>query len=359
MVKKITHHSVDFSVVIPTYNRSEFLKSAILSVLRQRGVKLEIVICDDASTDETGTIVRSFKDGRIKYYRNSTRRGTSMNFLNCFKYARGNYIFNLGDDDLILDDTTLLRVLRTMKQTGSGMGKIGTITYERSVFYPYQVSALSEKPFQVSPKSKQNILIDTIPFGLGFYSGLIFNNKLVNKSYLIMDHVCFPDHMCHSYHKIAYDLILKRGIIYIPNEFILSHLSVDLIPRYFNIEKHGRIYWEDPINEAKSFLSDKDFASYARAYTRSQLVMLPNIKYFTSYAVYVRTLKKIIQNDLTLIYYPYFIIWAIAGLLPKTMIGFMRKIKNRMSMYSTKRQLENIHYGEKIRKLLTAISKDS
>ena len=55
------------SVIIPTYNRAEFLRIAILSALNQTFKDIEIIVADDKSTDHTQDVVKSFKDKRIRY----------------------------------------------------------------------------------------------------------------------------------------------------------------------------------------------------------------------------------------------------------------------------------------------------
>jgi len=65
------------SVIIPTYNRADFLHVAITSVLNQTFQDFEIIVVDDASKDRTSEVVNSFHDKRIKYFRHETNRGGS------------------------------------------------------------------------------------------------------------------------------------------------------------------------------------------------------------------------------------------------------------------------------------------
>ena len=65
------------SVVIPTCNRAGLLKRAVNSVVGQTYARLEIIVVDDASTDNTREIVRGFKDDRIRYLRHDENRGGS------------------------------------------------------------------------------------------------------------------------------------------------------------------------------------------------------------------------------------------------------------------------------------------
>ena len=58
------------SVVMPTYNNSIYIKKAIDSVINQK-VDYELLIIDDASTDNTYEVVKPYLSDRIKYIRNS------------------------------------------------------------------------------------------------------------------------------------------------------------------------------------------------------------------------------------------------------------------------------------------------
>ena len=91
-----------FSVIIPTYNREKFILPAIESVLNQTFTDFELIIVDDASTDNTEQIVTSIADSRIMYVKNSTNleRCTSRNIG--IQKAVGQYICFLDSDDLYM-----------------------------------------------------------------------------------------------------------------------------------------------------------------------------------------------------------------------------------------------------------------
>jgi glycosyltransferase involved in cell wall biosynthesis len=90
------------SVLLPAYNRPEYLKEAIFSVLGQTFTDFELIISDDHSpTDLTGT-VKSFKDERIKFYRQKKNLGFIKNWNFCISKSSGEYITIMGDDDVLL-----------------------------------------------------------------------------------------------------------------------------------------------------------------------------------------------------------------------------------------------------------------
>ena len=92
---------VKVSVCIPTYNRSHYLQYAINSVLNQSYTDYELIICDDASPDDTGTVVSQYQDSRIRYIRHPQNIGRSKNMRSGFSAATGEYFLKFDDDDAI------------------------------------------------------------------------------------------------------------------------------------------------------------------------------------------------------------------------------------------------------------------
>ncbi len=93
-----------FSVLLPTYNGADIVKTAIDSVLKQDYQNFEIIVSDDNSKDETIKVVRSYKDKRIKVFINKKNLGVCGNLNQCLKYAKGDIIYPLGQDDFLSKD---------------------------------------------------------------------------------------------------------------------------------------------------------------------------------------------------------------------------------------------------------------
>jgi|ETNmetMinimDraft_8_1059916.scaffolds.fasta_scaffold36257_2 glycosyltransferase involved in cell wall biosynthesis len=91
------------SVIIPTHNRSQLLKRAIGSVLNQTYSKLECIVVDDASTDETTEVVASFNDDRIRCFRHKINRHASAARNTGIRHSKGELIAFLDDDDEWMD----------------------------------------------------------------------------------------------------------------------------------------------------------------------------------------------------------------------------------------------------------------
>lgn len=92
------------SVIIPTYNHSKYIPEAIKSVLSQSYKKIELIIVDNYSMDNTREVVKSFKDDRINYYRlrNNGIIAASRNYG--VSKSKGDVIAFLDSDDVWIKD---------------------------------------------------------------------------------------------------------------------------------------------------------------------------------------------------------------------------------------------------------------
>jgi glycosyltransferase involved in cell wall biosynthesis len=98
-----SHAKPKVSVGIPTFNRGADLMKTVETVLRQDYPNLEIIISDNASTDNTNTLCRkmALDDTRITYIRQSHNQGPTANFREVLARSSGDYFMWLGDDDWI------------------------------------------------------------------------------------------------------------------------------------------------------------------------------------------------------------------------------------------------------------------
>ncbi|MBD2448996.1 glycosyltransferase family 2 protein [Nostoc sp. FACHB-152] len=92
------------SVVIPTYNRPEYLKQAIASAVNQTYQNIEIIVSDNCSPENPQAIIESFNDSRIRLWRHPKNIGMLPNQMHAFKMARGKYLASLHDDDMWNED---------------------------------------------------------------------------------------------------------------------------------------------------------------------------------------------------------------------------------------------------------------
>lgn len=88
------------SVIIPTYNRPDYLGEALASVLGQSYPNLEIVVHDNASSADLRPVVERCADHRVRFFRNDRNLGIAGNVGAALGKVSGKYVAILGDDDV-------------------------------------------------------------------------------------------------------------------------------------------------------------------------------------------------------------------------------------------------------------------
>ena len=90
-----------FSICIPNYNYARYLGQTIQSVLDQQDVEFELLVSDNASTDNSVAIVHGFADSRIRLKVNACNVGFAGNLDRVAEMATGDYMIMLSSDDIM------------------------------------------------------------------------------------------------------------------------------------------------------------------------------------------------------------------------------------------------------------------
>ncbi len=88
------------SVCIPTYNSARYLRESLNSIINQTYENLEIIVSDNASTDNTEEIVKTFTDNGVQFRRNPTNLGCYNNYNECLKVVSGKFVAFYHSDDI-------------------------------------------------------------------------------------------------------------------------------------------------------------------------------------------------------------------------------------------------------------------
>ena len=91
-----------YSFLLPAY-KSAFLREAMESILAQSYKDFELIVVDDASPEDIKSVVDSFEDTRIRYYRNEKNIGGDnlvAQWNICLSYAKGEWVVLATDDDI-------------------------------------------------------------------------------------------------------------------------------------------------------------------------------------------------------------------------------------------------------------------
>jgi len=111
------------SILIPSYNHARFLPEAIESVLAQDFDDYELLIRDDASTDDTRRVLEHYAklDSRIRFSINRVNAGMSQNWNLCLGEARGEYIKLFNSDDKLFTIDSLSRLVAMLDDNPSAV----------------------------------------------------------------------------------------------------------------------------------------------------------------------------------------------------------------------------------------------
>lgn len=126
---------IKVTVAMPAYNASKFIRDAIESVLSQDDDSFELLIADDASSDDTGEITRSYrKDPRVRFLTHKKNRGVGRTRNKLVRLAKGKYITPCDADDIMLAGNLkrLSGVLDQNPRIGAVYGDVWAIEEDRS-----------------------------------------------------------------------------------------------------------------------------------------------------------------------------------------------------------------------------------
>lgn len=96
------------SICIPAYNRTDFLKRLLDSIVIQNYSDFEVVVTDDSDTNDVEVLVDGYKEKfKLVYHKNSIALGTPENWNEAIRQAKGKWIKLMHDDDWFVDENSL------------------------------------------------------------------------------------------------------------------------------------------------------------------------------------------------------------------------------------------------------------
>jgi len=248
-MKYITMTTV--SVIIPTYNRAKVLPRAVNSVLAQTYEDFELIIVDDASTDETQNVIEKFNDERINYFCFSTNQGANTARNYGIKKAKGELISFLDSDDEYLPrrlEVTVGRIKEAPESVGGVFHAYKYVDKDKVV----NKSTAPEGIVDLTDLTEENII--------GGLSCTMFRLRTLNQ-------VDGLDESLPS--SQDYDLFLrvldKCSLIGIPKVLSRYHIDEEGIRNDFQAICEGQ---DRLMNKHKKILSDKRVSRhhYSRAF---------------------------------------------------------------------------------------------
>lgn len=335
---KKQHPKPFFSIIIPTYNRSKYLACAIQGVLRQRYKNYELIISDNASTDDTQQVLSSRTSQQIRYFRNKKNIGWIGNIQNAIDHAKGTYILLHGDDDFIFDNTCLSQLHAVLSKKSCGLVRMNYLTFADKTGDIFDVHHPRFVPKSIKAQSTDGDIISYIqdidPF---FITGHVFKNTYLKHHPLIQSEYVpwFP---------AMFDAIKKKGSIVVPENYIITSWSQNDNPRYRM--KQGTYTFEKYYLEVKKHIKSSVYKVFLHRQLRILISEFPAARYhlslkdFWQYALHVLDLDKTFHGSL---YFWFYFLASVA--VPK---GILKILKEHFFATYNKSGIVNENIGGRI-----------
>lgn len=171
----VTSSSKFVSVIMAAYNAEETIEAAIRSILLQTHDNFELIICDDASTDNTWCLMRSLvdEDSRIKLIRQEKNRGPAVARNRCLLQAQGEYIAIMDADDLCSENRLAVQV--SFLERHREVAFVGLLG---EVFHNIPGDCSKCYPYVAKPAAKDFLM--TLPF---VHASLMFRSTAMGRGY--------------------------------------------------------------------------------------------------------------------------------------------------------------------------------
>lgn len=285
------------SIIMPTYNGSQFILRTLNSLFEQDFSDWELIASDDCSTDDTYSIIKSIEDERVRCFQNEWNLGYPGNLSAAVGLARGEIVFLLGQDDLLLPGA--LRM--TIEAFGSDED-IGVATRPYYWFYDdpnvavREVSALRHHDAIFSLSDGPDV-VRAVFASLGQLSGLAIRRSMIQLSFhenVFTSHI-YPVAEVLSRHKgvfLAVPTVAVRIVssqtrfkseIYSPPPL---RTWVDMTNTIFKSPKHNTIR-----RDLLEFLGDSNFLDLIQIRNYSTFRIL-----FTEIGIFIKLRPRNIIN---------------------------------------------------------------
>jgi len=260
------------SIIVPTFNREKMLKETIDSLINQTFEDFEIVIVDNCSADNTESVVKSYKNKKVRYFKNQNNGILAINMNYGMKKAKGEYIAFCDDDDLWMPDKLEKQLVEFEKDE-----KIGLVCTNGMNFNETGDYGLVHKNFLNDNEFK--------------FESLILRNPIINSSILIkksvIDDVGMMDEEPEIFGSEEYSLWIRTS-----KKYKIKYIDSPLI----KYRTHPEVYRNE---EAESILVKEQV--YRKLLNNEimghklflKVMMLSKIKYIKAKIVRLLNDKKI------------------------------------------------------------------
>lgn len=211
------------SVIIPVYNVEKYLEKCIYSVLKQNMVDLEIIICNDASTDESANIIEKYMriDDRIKLITHNENQGLSVSRNDGIKMASGEYIFFLDSDDYIMENVLTI-LYHKIKSANADVLYFGY--EEHSVNSQNNIKRNSHKSIYPKVEDGHDFFCRAIKEGNACVTSwsAIYKNQFLKEN-----NIKFKPYIIHEDNLFYYEVLMKAKCVTSVNDVCYNYIRRD------------------------------------------------------------------------------------------------------------------------------------
>jgi glycosyltransferase involved in cell wall biosynthesis len=271
-----THPRV--SIGLPAYNGERYLRQALDSVLAQTYSDFEVVISDNASTDETARICRDYleRDPRIRYHRNDVNIGGDRNYNRCVELSRGQYFLGLAHDDVLAPDY-VRRCVDVLDRDASIVfchTRANEIDGEGDIAGTFPTHEFSE-----SPRAHERFFDATC-----LVNGVVATVGMTRMTTLRQIAPLVPFAASDAFRQA--ELALRGRLFEVPEYLFFRRVYPESGSQ---IPLHQRIAWSDPSRaNAITFPTWRRLGEYARAILRTPLPPVERLRCFAEIGRFIQ-----------------------------------------------------------------------
>lgn len=334
-------NDLKFSILIPAYNGAEVIGETLRSILSQSFQNFEIIIQDDASSDNTVEVVKAFNEPRIIIFKNEKNLGYSGNLESLSKKGTGDIVYLMGQDD-ILGKGALEETYKAFK-ISEDIGAVARpyFWFDEKITKPVRATG------QLNPNENEIVrvtddferIILTIDVA-GQLSGLAMRRKYINTPF---HKDIFP---CHVYPLIS--ILKKHPIVFLKD----YNLAVRI--RSSQCRSVSSIYDKSPIESWVDFFNNvfpgtefEKFRKYAiKNYVARNYVGLVQIRNYAKYRYLLREIWMLLKYRPENIWSPSFWFFSLGCLVtpPFVLIPLVDWYKSKVNS----KKLRHIKFNYKL-----------
>ncbi|MCS6814480.1 MAG: glycosyltransferase family 2 protein [Cyanobacteria bacterium] len=258
--------SPTLSVLLPNYNHGQYIGEALTAMLSQSFADFEVILVDDASTDNSLEIIQPFvqQDDRVRLVCNEQNQGAVFSLNRALQLAQGEFIYSSAADDCVLPGffETGIKLLRTYPQAGLCAthpaflhDETGEIDFRTDKFF------LSDQPVFVPPQELVKYL-DSDGLWIAGHASLVRRSAFVAAGGFL------PDLRWHCDWFALHVVALRHGICYTP----AALAAYRLLPNAYSASAKRRQDQQQVIVALLNHLSSPAYADVSAAFWRSRLL---------------------------------------------------------------------------------------